>query len=195
MVNQAINSALDVVFENYQGALIRLATLRANKQQYLLFGCVELYPFDMRIPERWTAGDEPWRVPKSDSWTCGFSAWPVSVATALDWYEAAAKRDVTIETDNGRKIKVQATQFGPEPAYGDFCTGVNAPFELRWHDGPRVHRYVPDSDFCGSHPCRTIFGLLIVNSMSFPSERRCPLEDTASTDSRSFAHNGYLHFL
>ena len=54
------------LIDDYQGALIRLATLRANKQQYLLFAWIELYPFDMRIPDRWTAGDEPWRVPKSE---------------------------------------------------------------------------------------------------------------------------------
>jgi hypothetical protein len=130
------------LIDDYQGALIRLATLRANGQQYLLFAWVELFPFDMRIPDRWTAGAEPWRVPKTDSWTCGFSAWPVSVATALDWYEAAAKGDLTIGASKGRKIKIQTTQFGPEPAYGGFCAGVDPPFELRWHDGPRVHRYV-----------------------------------------------------
>ncbi len=130
------------LIDDYQGALIRLATLRANKQQYLLFAWVELYPFDMQIPDRWTAGDEPWRVPKSDSWTCAFSAWPVGVATALDWYEAAAKGDLTIEADKGRKIKIQTTQFGPEPAYSGFCTAVDAPFELSWHDGPRIHQYV-----------------------------------------------------
>lgn len=97
----------------------------------------------MRTPDRWTAGDEPWGVPRSDSWTCGFSAWPEDVATALDWYEAAGKGDLTIEADKGRKIRIQTTQFAPEPVYGGFCAGVDAPFELRWHDGPRVHRYVP----------------------------------------------------
>jgi hypothetical protein len=131
------------LIDDYQGALIRLATLRANKQQYLLFAWIELYPFDMQIPGRWTAGDEPWRVPKSDSWTCAFSTWPASVATALDWYESAASGDLTIEADKGRKIRIQTTLSGPEPAYGGFCTGVDVPFELRWHDGPRVHRYVP----------------------------------------------------
>jgi hypothetical protein len=142
------------LIDDYQGALIRLATLRANKQQYLLFAWIELYPFDMQIPDRWTAGDEPWRVPKSDSWTCAFSAWPVGVASALDWYEAAAKGDLTIEADKGRKIKIQTTPFGPEPAYGGFCTGVDAPFELSWHDGPRIHRYV--SLFANPPPVRQL---------------------------------------
>jgi hypothetical protein len=142
------------LIDDYQGALIRLATLRANKQQYLLFAWIELYPFDMQIPDRWTGGGEPWRVPKSDSWTCAFSAWPVGVAIALDWYEAAAKGDLTIEADKGRKIKIQTTQFGPEPAYGGFCTGVDAPFELGWHDGPRIHRYV--SLFANPQPVRQL---------------------------------------
>jgi len=37
--------------DDYQGALIRLATLRANGQQHLLFAWVELHPFDMRVPD------------------------------------------------------------------------------------------------------------------------------------------------
>lgn len=130
------------LIDDYQGGLIRLASLRADKQQYLLFVWVELYPFDMRIPDRWTAGEAPWSVPGPDNWTCGFAAWPVSTVDALNWYEAAAKGDVTMPADKGRSIKVQATPLGPEPAYGGFCTGVDAPFALAWHDGPRVHRYV-----------------------------------------------------
>ena len=64
--------------------------------------------------------------------------------TALDWYEAAARGRRHYREHNGRTIRIQATQFGPEPAYGGFCTGVDAPFALRWHDSAsRVHRYVP----------------------------------------------------
>lgn len=129
--------------DDYRGALVRLATLRADKQQYLLFGWVELYPLDMNLPAGWNSGDQAWRVPQSDSWSCAFSARPVTVAEALDWYEAAANGSVVIHATNGRTITAQATGFGPEPAYGGFCTGVDAPFALRWHAGPRVHRYLP----------------------------------------------------
>jgi hypothetical protein len=129
--------------DDYKGALIRLATLRANKKQYLLFAWIELYPFDMRLPDRWISGDQAWRVPQSDSWTCAFSATPVTVREALDWYEAAANGNVVIHATKDSTIKALATAFGPEPAYGGFCTGVDAPFALRWHDDPRVHRYVP----------------------------------------------------
>lgn len=131
------------LIDDYQGALIRLATLRANGQQYLLFAWVELYPFDMRVPDGWTSGDKAWRVPQSDSWSCAFSAKPATVAEALDWYEAAANGSVVVHVINGRAITAQSTQFGPEPAFGGFCISVDAPFALCWHDGPRVHRYVP----------------------------------------------------
>lgn len=127
---------------DYQGALIRLATLRANKQQYLLFAWVELYPFDKRLPAGWASGDHSWRVPQSNSWSCAFSARPVTVTEALDWYEAAANGNVLIQVDKERTIKVQATKLGSEPAYGGFCAGVDLPFALLWHDSPRVHRYV-----------------------------------------------------
>jgi hypothetical protein len=140
--------------EDYRGALIRLATLRADKQQHLLFGWVELYPHDMNLPAGWSSGEQAWRVPQSDSWSCAFSARPVTVAEALDWYEAAANGSVVIHAANGRTITAQSTRFGPEPAYGGFCTGVNTPFALGWHDGPRVHRYVSLS--ASSEPVRRL---------------------------------------
>jgi hypothetical protein len=129
--------------DDYRGALVRLATLRANKQQYLLFGWVELYPFDMKLPTGWTSGEQAWRVPQSDSWSCAFSASPVTVAQALDWYEEAANGTVVIRKTNDQTLSAKATRFGPEPAYGRFCTDVDAPFALLWHDDPRIHRYVP----------------------------------------------------
>jgi len=129
--------------DDYHGALIRLATLRANKQQYLLFAWIELYPFDMRLPDGWISGDQAWRVPQSDSWSCAFSATPVTVSEALDWYEAAANGNVVIHVGKGSTIKALAPAVGPEPAYGGFCTGVDAPFALCWHDDPRIHRFVP----------------------------------------------------
>jgi hypothetical protein len=130
------------LLDDYRGALIRLATLRANKQQYLLFAWVELYPFDMRLPDRWISGEQAWRVPQSDGWTCAFSATPVTVTEALDWYEAAANGNVVIHVGKSNTIEALAPAVGPEPAYGGFCTGVDAPFALSWHDDPRVHRYV-----------------------------------------------------
>jgi hypothetical protein len=132
------------LINDYHGALIRLATLRANGQQYLLFAWVELYPFDMNVPDGWGSGEKPWPVPQTEGWTCAFSANKVTVAFALDWYEAAAADGiVTVPLTNGRTITVQATRLGPEPAYGGFCTAVDSPFAFLWHNGPRIHRCVP----------------------------------------------------
>jgi hypothetical protein len=44
------------LIDDYHGALIRLATLRANGRQYLLFAWVELYPYDMNVPDGWDSG-------------------------------------------------------------------------------------------------------------------------------------------
>jgi hypothetical protein len=124
--------------EDYNGALIRLATLRAEGEQYLLFAWVELFPPDMNVPNGWYPGKKPWSVPGQD-WTLGFKATKVTVADALDWYETAAAG--TIKIGNSRPL--QMVQIGAEPVYRQFCTGVDVPFAFRWHDGPRVHRYVP----------------------------------------------------
>ena len=45
------------VATDYHGALVRLATMRAAGKQYLLFGYVELFPRDIPVPERFTAGE------------------------------------------------------------------------------------------------------------------------------------------
>jgi hypothetical protein len=102
-----------------------------------------LYPFDTHAPPGWTAGKKPWSVPKTKGWSCGFTATQMTVVEALDWYEAAAAGIVNVGPRRDRPVRVQIVQLGPEPAYGKFCVGVDAPFVFRWHDGPRVHRYVP----------------------------------------------------
>jgi hypothetical protein len=39
------------VATDYHGALLRLATMRAAKKHYLIFGYVELFPRDLPLPE------------------------------------------------------------------------------------------------------------------------------------------------
>ena len=51
------------IMTDYHGALVRLATMRAARKQYLLLGYVELFPRDIPIPERFTSGEKPWTVP------------------------------------------------------------------------------------------------------------------------------------
>lgn len=137
------------LIDDYQGAVIRLATLRADGKHHLLFAWVELYPFDMNVPDGWTAGKAPWSVPETRGWSCGFSAKKATVAEALDWYETAATGNIDIGQKKDSPVRVQMVQLGPEPVYGRFCTGVDAPFTLLWHGGPRIHRNVPLS----ANPC------------------------------------------
>ncbi len=131
---------------DYHGALVRLATMRAAGKQYLLFGYVELFPRDIPVPERFTAGERPWAVRDAGGdVTLAASALPMSTADALAWYEAAARGRVTIPLI-ASPVEIAAPPFGVEPALGRFCVGETVPFSAQWHGGPRVHRLVPMED-------------------------------------------------
>jgi hypothetical protein len=140
------------IIDDYQGALLRLATLRANGEQYLLFAWLELFPFDMNLPSGWKSGARPWTVPGSNGWTCAFSATRLTTVEALDWYEAAANGNIDIGLDKGRQVSVGVAPLGPEPIHGRFCIAVDAPFTFRWRCHQRdqetavvlQYRVVPD---------------------------------------------------
>lgn len=144
------------LIDDYEAALVRIATMRAEGKQYLLFAWVELFPFDMQVPESWSSGEKPWRVPAHGDWTCFFSATRLGVAEALDWYEAAAGGSVRVGGAGTRQVKVHTALLGAEPGYGRFCAGVDAPFIFQWHGGPRIHRCVPLSANAG--PVRRLGG-------------------------------------
>ena len=128
---------------DYHGALVRLATMRAAGKQYLLFGYVELFPRDIPVPESFSAGEKPWRVPNSGSGvTLAVSAVQMSVVGALDWYEKAARGRVTIPGTTP-PVELVAPFLGVEPSLGRFSVGEDVPFAAQWHGGPRIHRLVP----------------------------------------------------
>jgi hypothetical protein len=131
------------LIEDYPKALVRISTLRADAKHYLLFGWVELFPFDTKVPARWTAGEKPWRVPGARNWTCSFSATPTNTKEALDWYASACSGEVSLDVHSGAVGKARVLNVGPEPAFGGFCTNVEAPFAYPWHGAPRIHRLVP----------------------------------------------------
>jgi hypothetical protein len=134
------------VTTDYHGALVRLATMRAAGKQYLLFGYVELFPRDIPVPERFTAGERPWAVPNfGGDVTLAASALPMSTSDALAWYGEAARGRVTIPP-TAPSVEIAAPPFGVEPALGRFCVGDIVPFSAQWHGGPRVHRLVPMED-------------------------------------------------
>lgn len=127
---------------DYHGALIRLATMRAAKKQYLLFGYVELFPHDIPVPESFRVGEKPWAVPNSDGdVTLAVSAQQMSVVEALAWYEEAARGRVTIPLS--APVELAAPSLGVEPSLGRFFVGKTVPFAAQWHGGPRIHRLVP----------------------------------------------------
>lgn len=129
--------------KDYPEAVLRLATLRAEKEQHLLFGWVELYPFDMTAPASWRAGALPWPIPGHDGWTCAFSATRLPGSDALRWYEQAGRGILNIAVQAPRPVLALPRPFAPEPAPGRFAVAVDAPFAAPWHDGPRIHRLVP----------------------------------------------------
>ncbi len=127
---------------DYHGALVRLATMRAAKKQYLLFGYVELFPRDIPVPERFSAGDKPWAVPNlGGDVTLGVSALQMSVVDALAWYEEASQGRVTIPLPV--PVELAAPSLGVEPSLGRFSVGETIPFAAQWHGVPRIHRLVP----------------------------------------------------
>ncbi len=132
------------ILTDYHGALVRLATMRAAKKQYLLWGYIELFPRDIPIPERFWAGN--WTVPNAGgNVTLAASATPMSIVDALAWYKEASRGRVIIPLTSP-PIELLASPFGVEPALGRFCVGHTVPFSAQWHGGPRVHRLVPMED-------------------------------------------------
>lgn len=126
---------------DYHGALVRLATMRDKKKQYLLFGYVELFPRDIPVPESFSAGEKPWTVPNfGGDVTLAVSALPMSVVEALAWYEEAARGRVMIPT---APVELDAPSLDVEPSLGRFSVGETVPFEAPWHGGSRIHRLVP----------------------------------------------------
>lgn len=129
------------VEDDYHGAVVRLAAMRAAKTQYLLFGYVELYPRDIPVPSAFNAGEKPWSVPNfGGDVTLTASALPMSATEALAWYEEAAHGRVKIPLT--QPVDLIATPFGVEPALGRFSVGETVPFAAPWHDGPRIHRLI-----------------------------------------------------
>lgn len=133
------------VEDDYHGAVVRLAAMRAAQTQYLLFGYVELYPRDIPVPAAFNAGEKPWPVPNlGGGVTLTASALPMSVTEALAWYEEAARGRVTIPLRE--PVDLMAPPFGVEPALGRFSVGETVPFAAPWHDGPRIHRLIAMDD-------------------------------------------------
>ncbi len=131
------------LLDDYPEALVRIASLRAEKKQYLLFAWIELYPIDIQTPSGWQAGDKPWNVPGSSGWTLAFSARQVKTDAVLDWYSQIAGDSINIAVVGPKAVMAEIPRLAPEPVLGNFAIGADIPFAFRWHDDPRIHRMVP----------------------------------------------------
>ncbi len=134
------------VATDYHGALVRLVSMRAEKNWYLVFGYVELFPRDVPLPTSFAAGNAPWKLPGSSGKVAlAMSATAMPVADALAWYEKAARGQIDTPWE-GPPINLAAPSFGIEPALGRFCIDEEVPFAAPWHSRPRLHRLVPLRD-------------------------------------------------
>ncbi len=65
----------------------------------------------------------------------------MATSDALNWYFDAAKGKVRIL--GAGDLQLLAPQLEPEPKFGRFAVGREAPFTHFWHNGPRIHQLVP----------------------------------------------------
>lgn len=123
---------------DYNAGVVRLVTLVRDRVNHLLFASVELLPTEMPVPPN--PPDGGWWDNFSDDRLCvGRTA--LSLADALDWYEALKQGRATIP---GKAFVITASALGPEPDYDGFTVLAEPPpFSPSWHDRPRLHRLVP----------------------------------------------------
>lgn len=126
------------IYDDYSGALIRLATVVEKRIQRLVFAWVEFYPHEVALPP--SVQEQKQFGP----FTIRYSVTPVSCDEALAWYSNAAAGALGIP--NLPAVKVEPVRLSPEPASGRLVVGADIPFEPPWHGGARLHRLVNLAD-------------------------------------------------
>ncbi|KXV22836.1 VPA1262 family N-terminal domain-containing protein [Gluconobacter oxydans] len=123
---------------DYHAGVVRLVTLVRNRVSYLLFASVELLPSEMPTPPN--PPDGGWGSNFGNDRLC-VGRTSLSLAEALDWYEALKLGRATIP---GKNFAITASALGPEPDYDGFTVLAEPPpFSPSWHGRPRLHRLVP----------------------------------------------------
>lgn len=123
---------------DYNAGVVRLVTLVRDRVSHLLFASVELLPTEMPAPPN-PPGGGWWDNFGDDRLCVGRTA--LSLADALDWYEALKQGRATIP---GKAFAITASALGPEPDYDGFTVLAEPPpFSPSWHGRPRLHRLVP----------------------------------------------------
>ncbi|MEA3198482.1 MAG: hypothetical protein QOF32_2534 [Gammaproteobacteria bacterium] len=125
----------------YSAAAVRLTTLMKDKKQYLLFGCVELYPNEVPLPPIHIKPET--KNVQGDTVVSNVVVMPVR--EALAWYESALQDGLVVPGIN-QVVRVNTLGLSPEPALGRLVLAKNLPFECRWHGRPSIHHFVPMND-------------------------------------------------
>ena len=127
--------------DDFAGATVRLTTLMQSRAQYLLFGCVELYPHEIPLPPQ-NISPLTQNV-RGATLVSGVAVMPV--AKALAWYESALAGALKVP-GIAHDVTVTAPPLAAEPALGRLVVANELPFATRWHGGPRLHHLVPLDD-------------------------------------------------
>jgi hypothetical protein len=109
-----------------------------NRKQYLLFGCVELYPNEIPAPP---SKIKPQTLPIHGA-TAVSTVTVMSVLQGLAWYESALNGELAVP-GLSRIVPVTTAELSPEPALGRLLLAKDLPFACPWHGRPSIHHLVP----------------------------------------------------
>ena len=127
---------------DYAAAAVRLITVIQQREQHLLFACVELYPQEIPLPPK---GIRPLQKRIAKIATLASTIAVIPVRDALEWYESALRQQLRVP-GIAADVNVIVGSLAPEPALGRLVAGAELPFATRWHCGPRIHHLVPMED-------------------------------------------------
>lgn len=132
----------EYLYIDYVAAAVRLTTVIQQREQHLLFACVELYPQEIPLPPKGIPSLQK-RIGKLATLVSGIAVMPVR--DALEWYENALRRQLKVP-GIAPDVNVIVRELAPEPALGRLVAVAELPFATRWHCGPRIHHLVPMED-------------------------------------------------
>jgi hypothetical protein len=132
----------DYLYGDYAAAAVRLTTVIQQREQHLLFACVELYPQEIPLPPN---GVKPIQKSLGKFATLASTIAVMPVRDALEWYGSALRQQLKVPGIDAN-VNVIVGSLAPEPALGRLVTGAELPFATRWHCGPRIHHLVAMED-------------------------------------------------
>ena len=132
----------EYLYSDYAAAAVRLTTVIQQREQHLLFACIELYPREIPLPPKAVPPLHK-RIGSTGTLVSAISVMPVR--GALEWYESALSRQLKVP-GIPHNVDVMVCSLAPEPALGRLVAGAELPFATRWHCGPRFHHLVPMED-------------------------------------------------